>query len=108
MYRICSLEDNTCVRWFGFHHAYEVELSRIVVLEIIDHGVRSTLAFLTGGDTVMCSEVAEGVVSRFEAVWTAEAFLDEGTMLGHSYKSILVCHHLYYWRVYKLNVQQTP
>ncbi len=54
----------------------------------------------------MCSEVTEGVISRFKGVWTAKAFLDERAMLRHGNKSILVWHHLYDWRVDKLDVQQ--
>lgn len=52
----------------------------------------------------MCLEVTEGVVSRFESVWTLEAFLDERSMLGHGYKPVLVWHHLYDWRVDVLDV----
>lgn len=103
------LEENTRVRMFSFHRtdADEIELSRVIIWQHVDLGVWSIQAFLPRGDLVMCSEVTEGVVSRFEAVWTAEAFLYERSMLGHGYKSVLVWHHLYDWRVDVLDVQQT-
>lgn len=100
------LKENTRVRWFGFHQTNtdDIELSRVIICQLTDHGVWSARAFLPRGDSVMCLEVTKGVVSRFEAVWTAEAFLDERAVLGHGYESVLVWHHLYDWRVDVLDI----
>lgn len=93
---------------FGSEHAHEVqvELGRVVVLEVTHRVLPAVLVLLPGGDPVLGLDVPQGVVIRTNVVRTAKHLSDDEALLRQRHKAVPEAHHLHDGGVDILNVEE--
>lgn len=94
---------------FGSEHAHQVqvELGRVVVLEVGAGALPAVLVLLVpGGDPVLGLDVPQRVVVWTDVVRAAKDLPDDGALLRQRHEAVPIGHHPDDGGVDVLNVQQ--
>ena len=105
-----SLQYETGGGGFGFEHAHEVqvELGRVVVLEVGRGALPAIPVLLTGGDPILGFDVSQRVVVWTDVFRTTEDLPDDEALLRQGHEAVPEGHHPEDGGVDALNVQQLP